>query len=122
MSIVSTFYLSHIHSILLKSDSELFTIAMSILVELRDYNLITNGSYKFDMLAERVEDISTQESREDSPTQPSVESAEALSAVPSRAEVVAEENRPLTPSIVRNLMEMGFSLPQVNVARERYLI
>ena len=74
------------------------------------------------MLAERIEDISTQESREDSPIQPSVESAEALSTVPSRAEAVSEESRPFTPSIVRNLMEMGFSLPQVNVALERYLM
>ena len=74
------------------------------------------------MLVERVEDTSTQESLDDLPTQPSVESAEALSATPSRAEVVAEESRTLTPSIVRNLMEMGFRLPQVNVALERYFM
>ena len=71
------------------------------------------------MLAERIEDINIQESSDDLRTQPSVESAEVLSAVPSREEVVAEDSRPLTPPLVTNLMEMGFTRPQINVALER---
>ena len=67
-------------------------------------------------------DVSSRESPDDLPPMPSVESAEALSTVPSTAEVVAEESRPLTPPIVNNLMEMGFTRPQVNVAQERYLV
>ena len=74
------------------------------------------------MLPEHVEDTSTLESSNDLHAQPSVESAEMLSDVPSREKIVAEISQPLTSSLVNNLMEMGFTRPQISVALERYVI
>ena len=72
------------------------------------------------MLTERIEDTNRHECSENMPTQPSEESLEALSTVPSTEEGVAEASRPATPPLVNNLMEMGFTRPQINVALERY--
>ena len=77
-------------------------------------------SYKSGLLAERVEDTSVQESSEDLGAQQSEESLETLPTVPSTEEGGAEAARPSTPPMVTNLMEMGFNLPQINVALERY--
>lgn len=87
--------------------------------DLQKNAVASNESYKIGMLAEHIEDMTTRESSEDLLTQPSEESLEPLSAVPSREEGVAEETRPSTPPLVTNLMEMGFNRPQINVALER---
>ena len=76
-------------------------------------------TYKSGLLSERIEDINTQESAEDLPTRQSEESLEGLFNTPSTEEVVGEASRPLTPPLVTNLMEMGFTRPQINVAIER---
>lgn len=89
-------------------------------VDLHKNNVSVNESYKSGVPTEHIEDINVQESSEDLPAQQSEESLETLSTVPSTVDGEAEAARPSTPPMVNNLMEMGFSRPQINVALERY--
>ena len=73
------------------------------------------------MLTQHTEDIATQESMEDLPTQQSEESLETSPTLPPPEEGGAVVNRPSTPPLMNNLMEMGFTRPQINVAMERYV-
>lgn len=88
-------------------------------LDLHKNNVPVSESYKSGLLTERVEDINTQESTEELPTQQSEESLDGSPNAPSTDDVVGEATRPSTPPLVNNLMEMGFSRPQINVALER---
>lgn len=68
-----------------------------------------------------MEDIATEESMEDLPTQQLEESTETSPTLSPPTEGGAEANRPSTPPLMNNLMEMGFTRPQINVAMERYI-
>ena len=68
-----------------------------------------------------MEDIATEESVEDLPTQQLEESTETSPTLSPPTEGRAEANRPSTPPLMNNLMEMGFTRPQINVAMERYI-
>lgn len=72
-------------------------------------------------MTEHFEDVATQESMEDLPTQQVEESLETSPTVPPPEEGGAEPHRPSTPPLMNNLMEMGFTRPQINVAMERYM-
>ena len=85
--------------------------------DFRKNNIPACESNKSGLSTEHIEDIATQESMEDLPTQQLEESLE--SSPVATEESRAEAARPLTPPLVSNLMEMGFTRPQVNVAIDR---
>ena len=79
-------------------------------------------SFKSGLSTERIEDIATQESMDDLPAQQLGESVDTSPTVPPPEEAGADANRPSTPPLMNNLMEMGFTRPQINVAMERFNI
>ncbi len=84
-------------------------------------NVPASESFKSGSLTERIEDIATQESVDDLSTQQLEESVDTSPTVPPPEEGGADANRPSTPPLMNNLMEMGFTRPQINVAMERYM-
>ena len=92
-----------------------------ILLDIHKNNVPASESFKSGLSTERIEDIATQESVDDLPTQQLEESVDTSPTLPPPGEGGADANRPSTPPLMNNLMEMGFTRPQINVAMERFI-